>query len=232
MRLGALLIQGARSSCSPDCFENNPVATQAYGCLIAVMNDVAIIKDAKAALRIEASRRRARLDPARREASARDVATAGLPFLDLSSGRVIAGYRAIGEEFDPLPLLETLLGQGHTIVLPVVKAPRMPLIFRRWQPGDRLEMGAFDVLVPTSDKPTLEPDILLVPMLTFDRSGYRLGYGAGFYDRTIARLRVERTVAAVGLAFAEQEIDAVPHDAFDERLDWVVTPNGPYRIER
>lgn len=196
------------------------------------MNDVAITKDAKAALRVDAGRRRAALDPARREAGARKVAAAGLPFLDLGSRRVVAGYRAIAEEFDPLPLLEALLDQGHAIVLPVVVAPRMPLAFRQWQPGDKLQKGAFDVPVPAPDKQTLEPDILLVPLLTFDRSGYRLGYGAGFYDRTLARLRARRTVEAVGLAFAEQEVDAVPHDAFDERLDWVVTPDGPCRIER
>ena len=196
------------------------------------MNDLATIQDAKAALRAKAGRRRAGLDPAGRVAGARRVAAAGLPFLDLGSCRVIAGYRAIGEEFEPLPLLEMLFEEGHTIALPVVEAPGKPLVFRRWQPDDRLEVGAFDVPVPTSDKPRLEPDLLLVPMLTFDRLGYRLGYGAGFYDRTLASLRAGRPVVAVGLAFAEQEVDAVPHDAFDERLDWIVTPNGPFRIER
>ena len=196
------------------------------------MNDLATIKDAKAALRVEAGRRRAGLDPAGREAGARKVAATGLPFLDLVSDSVIAGYRAIGEELDPSLLLEGLFEEGQTIVLPVVVAAGQPLVFRRWQPGDLLETGAFDVPVPTPDQPTLEPDLLLVPMLTFDRSGYRLGYGAGFYDRTLARLRARRPPVAVGLAFAEQEVDAVPHDAFDEKLDWVVTPDGPFRIER
>ena len=196
------------------------------------MNDLATIKDAKAALRVEAGRRRAGLDPADREAGARKVAIAGLPFLDPGSRSVIAGYRAIGEELDPSLLLDRLFEEGQTIVLPVVVAAGQPLVFRRWQRGDRLETGAFDVPVPTPDQPTLEPDLLFVPMLTFDRSGYRLGYGAGFYDRTLARLRDRRPVVAVGLAFAEQEVDAVPHDAFDEKLDWVVTPDGPFRIER
>ena len=94
-----------------------------------------------------------------------------------------------------------------------------------------LERGAFDVPVPLTDKPALDPDIVLVPLLAFDRSGYRLGYGAGFYDRTLAGLRARRAVIAVGLAFGEQEVDALPHDARDERLDWVVTPGAFLRIE-
>ncbi len=186
---------------------------------------------AKAALRADASRRRAALEPAYRRSAAERVAAAGLPFLDRTGSRVISAYRAIADELDPLPLLEALLGQGHAIALPVVVALRKPLIFRRWQPGDALETGAFDVPVPLPDEPVLEPDVLLAPLLAFDRTGYRLGYGAGFYDRTLAVLRARRPVTAVGLAFGEQEVDAVPHDARDERLDWVVTPAGFLRIE-
>ena len=82
---------------------------------------------------------------------------------------------------------------------------------------------------PLPDKPVLEPDVVLVPLLAFDATGYRLGYGGGFYDRTLARLRAIKPVVAVGIAYDELKVDAVPHLDYDQRLDWVLTPSGPLR---
>jgi 5-formyltetrahydrofolate cyclo-ligase len=89
--------------------------------------------------------------------------------------------------------------------------------------------GVWGISEPTADKPEVEPDILLVPLLAFDNAGRRLGYGGGFYDRTLHALRAKKQVTAVGLAYDEQRVDAVPHLDYDQRLDWVLTPSGPLR---
>jgi 5-formyltetrahydrofolate cyclo-ligase len=104
-----------------------------------------------------------------------------------------------------------------------------PLQFRRWSPGDPLRTVQWGIREPAEAAPVVEPDVLLVPLLAFDRGGHRLGYGGGYYDRTLRALRSRRPVTAVGLAFAEQEVDAVPHLDYDERLDWVLTPLGAIR---
>ncbi len=102
-------------------------------------------------------------------------------------------------------------------------------MFRAWAPGDAMGRAVWGIAEPKADKPELEPDVLLVPLLAFDRRGWRLGYGGGFYDRTLAALRARKAIAAVGVGFDEQLIDAVPHLDYDERLDWVLTPSGPLR---
>ena len=107
-----------------------------------------------------------------------------------------------------------------------------PLIFRAWTPGDAMDQGVWGIAEPKPDKPELEPDVLLVPLLAFDRAGWRMGYGGGFYDRTLRGLACAQAVIAVGLAYDEQNIDAVPHLDYDERLDWVLTPSGPIRCAR
>jgi 5-formyltetrahydrofolate cyclo-ligase len=115
------------------------------------------------------------------------------------------------------------------LALPVVVAKRQPLVFRAWTPGDAMDKGVWDIPQPKADKPVLEPDILLVPLLAFDLQGRRLGYGGGFYDRTLAGLRARKPITAVGLAYDEQQVDEVPHLDYDQRLDWVLTPSGPIR---
>jgi 5-formyltetrahydrofolate cyclo-ligase len=104
-----------------------------------------------------------------------------------------------------------------------------PLLFRAWAPGDAMDRAVWGIAEPKADKPELEPEVLLVPLLAFDRRGWRLGYGGGFYDRTLAALRARKAVAAVGVGFDEQRVDAVPHLDYDQRLDWVLTPSGPLR---
>jgi len=94
-----------------------------------------------------------------------------------------------------------------------------------------MDKAVWNIAEPKPDKPALDPDILIVPLLAFDRAGWRLGYGGGFYDRTLRDLRARKAIVAVGLAFDEQQVDAVPHLDYDERLDWVLRPSGPLRCE-
>ena len=150
----------------------------------------------------------------------------------LEHSPVIAGYWPMTDEIDVRPLLGRLHDQGRTIVLPVVVAGGKPLIFRRWQPGMALEEGAFGTQHPGPGQPEESPGCLIVPLLAFDRRGYRLGWGAGFYDRTLAGLRLTGPVIAVGVAFHAQQVDRVPQTPKDRQLDWIVTDQavlGPMR---
>jgi 5-formyltetrahydrofolate cyclo-ligase len=140
----------------------------------------------------------------------------------------IAGYLPVRREIDPLPAMLALCGLGFRVVVPVIGAREQPLGFREWTPGAATERGAFGVPVPVGGA-LLEPDVLLVPMLAFDRRGHRLGYGGGFYDRTIADLRARRAVTAIGIAYAAQELPEVPDSAHDMRLDAIVTEQGVIR---
>lgn len=136
---------------------------------------------------------------------------------------VVSGYHPIGSELDPRPLLAMLRGLGHEIALPVVTGRDAPLIFRVWHEGDAMLEGPFGVREPLPVAPEVTPDILLVPLLAFDRRGFRLGYGGGFYDRTLALLRRHGTPLAIGIAFAAQEVDRVPVAEYDQPLNWIVT---------
>jgi len=117
---------------------------------------------------------------------------------------------------------------GGYIAVARFNDPR-PLILRAWAPGDELAETTWGIREPLASSPEVFPDVVLVPLLVFDAAGYRLGYGGGFYDRTLASLRRRKPMIAVGLAYDEQRIDAVPHCDYDERLDWVLTPSGPLR---
>ncbi len=122
-----------------------------------------------------------------------------------------------------MPLLRCLAGAGARLALPVVVGRGKPLIMRAWSFGAPLVAGVWGIREPPADAPELFPDILIVPLLAFDRRGHRIGYGAGYYDMTIARLRAMKTVTAIGVAFAMQEIAAVPATPRDARLDLVLT---------
>jgi 5-formyltetrahydrofolate cyclo-ligase len=141
---------------------------------------------------------------------------------------VVAAYLPIRDEIDPVPAMLALSGLGYAIAVPVIEGRGRPLVFRRWTQGSATVPGLFGVPVP-ADGERLEPDALIVPMLAFDRRGHRLGYGGGFYDRTIAELRARREVAAVGFAYADQEMPEVPDSEHDMRLDAVVTEAGVIR---
>ena len=136
---------------------------------------------------------------------------------------VVSGYHPIGSELDPRPLLAILRFQGHEIALPVVADRGAPLVFRVWREGDSMSEGAFGVREPLPEAAEVKPDILLVPMLAFDRRGFRLGYGGGFYDRTLESLRRDGAPVAIGIAFAAQEVDRVPVAEYDQPLNWIIT---------
>lgn len=153
-------------------------------------------------------------------------------FADLSAGSVIAGYWPKGAEVDVRYLLDRLESLGHSLALPVMQGPERPLIFRRWKRGDDLVPGPFHVQEPMEDSPQVTPDLLLVPLLAFDAEGWRLGYGGGFYDRTLDELRANPQVRSVGVAFNAQQVPEIPHDDFDRRLDGVLTETGLVWVEK
>ena len=140
-----------------------------------------------------------------------------------SGGRMVAGYVATRSELDPREALRGLRALGYDLCLPVIEAADRPLRFRKWEPGSPLRPGVFGVPVP-ADGDWVEPDLLLVPLLAFDLAGHRLGYGGGFYDRTLAALRAKPGRGlAYGLAFEAQQLAEVPHGLLDSRLDGIIT---------
>ena len=152
------------------------------------------------------------------------------------SAHIVSAYLPMRTELDAIPLLQALADAGLMTALPVVVARDTTLQFRGWTPGGATVPAGFGTGEPPPDNPTVEPDLLLVPLLAFDRHGWRLGYGGGYYDRTLRALRRSaagrRATHAVGIAFDEQEIDAVPHLDYDERLDAILTPAGLRRFAR
>lgn len=139
---------------------------------------------------------------------------------------VVSGFYPYKDEIDTRPLLGKLAGEGWTTALPIVVGKAVPLEFRRWLPGEPTISGIWNIPRPAETAPLVEPDVLIVPLLSFDRRGYRLGYGGGFYDRTLEMLRARKRVVAIGVAFAAQEVGHVPHDGLDQRLDFVMTEQG------
>ena len=184
----------------------------------------------KQALRHAALSRRAALPVEQRVRAAEAVGEIGLSCLDLNRPTIISGYYPVGEELDVRPLLIRLIGEGHTIGLPITRKDQ-PLIFRAWTPETEMTRGAMGIPRPTRDAPEVVPSVLLVPLAAFDDRGYRVGYGGGFYDRTLAKLRASASVTAVGVAFAEQQVERVPNEPHDERLDWLLTPEGVKGVE-
>lgn len=148
----------------------------------------------------------------------------------LAPGTIVSGFWPLPSEIDPRPVLYHLHARGHPVALPVVTGRGRPLTFRHWRPGLELIPGSFGVLHPGPEAPEALPRLLIVPLLAFDRRGYRLGYGGGFYDRTLTGLRRTGRTVAVGVAFAMQEVEATPRDETDEPLDWVVTEREAIRL--
>ena len=162
-------------------------------------------------------------------AAAERIARHGIAFAGRPAPAVVSGFLAIGEEIDPAPLMQRLLAEGYRLCLPVMEGKEKPLVFRAWAPGEPLAETLWGIREPLPAAPALDPDVVLGPLLAFDAAGYRLGYGGGFYDRTLARLRALKPIVSIGIAFDEQRVDAVPHLDYDERLDWVLTPSGPLK---
>jgi len=189
------------------------------------MTDSDTSPNLKAELRRAALARRDALPAAERMAAAQAIAEQGLP-VDVEPGAIVSGFSPLKSEISPLPLLRRLADAGVQLALPVVAGRGQPLIMRAWSFGAPLNAGVWGIREPPADARQVFPDILIVPLLAFDRTGHRIGYGAGYYDMTIAGLRAMKQVVAIGIAFAAQEIAAVPATPRDARLDLVLTEQG------
>lgn len=180
------------------------------------------IAEAKREARQAAAKRRAAAHAALKDTAGAALAGHGLPAGIAATG-IVSGFIPYKSEIDTEPLLERLHRQGWRTCLPVVIAAEQPLLFRAWTPGEALIPGVWDIPIPPETAPEVLPDVLLVPMLAFDRQGYRLGYGGGFYDRTLEKLRDIKKVWAIGVAYAAQEAETVPRGPHDAPLDYVMT---------
>src|ERR1700681_3052437 len=176
----------------------------------------------KSTLRAAALAARDALSSEHRAAAAQAIAVRGLP-IEIMPGAVVAGYSPIRSEIDPAPLMRKLAAPGVQLALPAIIAGDQPLKFRAWSPNDRLRRGRLGILEPPPDAAEIIPDILLVPLAAFDRLGHRIGYGAEHYDRTLAQLRELKAITAIGVAFAAQQVEAVPALLHDVALDYVLT---------
>jgi 5-formyltetrahydrofolate cyclo-ligase len=188
------------------------------------------IRSQKRALRAALIARRAALDAPLRAAAGAAFAQIGLTFLGPTPhGTIVSAFAPLPDEARLWPLLRRLAREPYRLALPVMRGKGSALMFRAWTPGDTLEHRVWGIAEPTADKPELDPDILLVPLLAFDALGWRLGYGGGYYDRTLRALRARKSITAVGVGYDQQAVDAVPHLDYDERLDWVLRPSGPLK---
>jgi len=193
-----------------------------------------MIEERKKALRREAAERRAALFGRAGNAGTalRDLFLKRIPLPppDVQKlGAVISGFWPMDEEIDTRPLMLRLHDLGYRCCLPAVAGKAKPLVFRRWTPETRLLPDRFGVVAPGPGTIEAVPDILIVPLLAFDRAGWRLGYGAGFYDYTLTALRKSGKALAVGVGFAGQEVKSVPHDDFDQQVDWIVTEREAFK---
>ncbi len=153
------------------------------------------------------------------------LALASMPFplQARADFNVVSAFHPYQSEIDTRVLLGCLAGEGWTTCLPIVLGKGLPLEFRRWLPGEPLVKGVLGIERPPETSPVVEPDILIIPLLAFDRQGFRLGYGGGFYDRTLEKLRGLKNIVAIGVGYSAQEVEAVPHGAHDQPLDYMMT---------
>ena len=180
------------------------------------------IDDLKKTIRRDAVARRDALPAAERAKAAETIAARPFP-IAIKPGAIVSGFSSLKSEINPVPLMRKLADQGAQLALPVVAGKGKPLIMRAWSFGEPLDSGVWGIREPKADAREVEPDILIVPLLAFDRTGNRIGYGAGYYDLTISKLRAMKPTVAIGIAYAAQEIAAVPVTPRDAPLDLVLT---------
>ncbi|MFL6798792.1 MAG: 5-formyltetrahydrofolate cyclo-ligase [Xanthobacteraceae bacterium] len=186
------------------------------------MVETAALAELKAALRVDAAARRDALAQTERSAAAQAIA--GRPFpCPVRATSIVSGFMPLKSEINPLPLLRRLAQSGAQLALPVVAGRGKPLIMRSYAIGDQLASGPWGIREPMPDAPEVLPNIVIIPLLAFDRRGNRLGYGAGYFDMTLTALRSKKPIIAAGIAFAEQEVASVPTGPRDARLDLVLT---------
>lgn len=184
----------------------------------------------KADQRIVAHKRRRQMH-AQERAEASLAATRHFFDADVLGGReVVAGYWPIRDELDVRPIIIRLMDAGQAVCLPVVLGDEAPLELRLWQPSAPLYPSGFGTLAPEDGAPLATPDVILMPLLGFDRRGTRLGYGGGYYDRTLAML--DKRPVLVGFAFACQQFEDIPREPHDVPLDMIVTELGVRQFAR
>jgi len=186
------------------------------------MNQPTTIESLKSQIRRDAVARRDALPAAERAAAAATIAARPLP-VAVPPDAIVSGFSPLKSEINPVPLMRVFADAGARLALPVVAGRGKPLVMRAWNFGEPLVSGVWGIREPPKEAPEVFPDILIVPMLAFDRTGHRIGYGAGYYDMTIARLRGMKPVIALGIAYAAQEIAEIPTTPRDARLDFVLT---------
>ncbi len=187
----------------------------------------AIVED-KIRVRAEALSRRASVPAVTRLAFASRLAEAGLAAIGPRpepASTIVSVYHPIRGEADTASLMEALAGAAFITALPLTLGREEPLRFHLWRPGDPLARGNWNIPEPLPSAPLAKPDILFVPLAAFDRRGFRLGYGAGFYDNALARLRAQKPILAIGVAFGVQQVERVPCEPHDQRLDAIITEN-------
>ncbi len=183
----------------------------------------------KAALRKSALAARAALDPREQAAAAQAIAAFGGELVAEERPARVSLFFSVKGEIDTGPLAAKLVAAGVPLCLPVIVRKGEPLVFRSWKPGDPLEDKPFGLREPPESASEVVPDLLFVPLAAFDAAGARVGYGGGFYDRTLEKLRAVGPAFAVGLAFAAQQVEAVPVAGHDEPLDAILTEKGVIR---
>jgi 5-formyltetrahydrofolate cyclo-ligase len=179
--------------------------------------------DPKSVLRRQALDRRRDVDPATRAALSARLAAVGLAWAERWRPRIVAAFSSIRDEPYTGPLLAGLQAHGFATALPAAAARSTPLVFRLWRTGEPLIRGPLGAPEPTEAAAAVDPDLLFVPLSAFDRRGHRLGYGAGHYDRALKLLRAGGPIRAVGVAYAASEVDRIPDEPQDERLDFILT---------
>jgi len=175
-------------------------------------------------------RRRARF--ARDHPDAAEQAAAHFPARLVATAQVVGGYYPVGAELDPWPLLIRFAAAGAALTLPATTAIEAPLVFRLWSAGDSLAPDVLGIPSPTALRGVATPDLILAPMLAFDRTGGRLGQGGGSFDRTLAALRAHGPVMVVGVAFSGQEVETVPRETHDQPIDAILTERTFFEIGR
>jgi 5-formyltetrahydrofolate cyclo-ligase len=181
------------------------------------------LSDSKAALRAQALARRGLVTTAEAKAFAGRLGEIGAGLAAEHQAAAVSGFWPIKDEVSTLSLLESLAKRGIVTALPVMLGRDQPLTFRAWKPDEPLVEVQMKIKEPPPEAPEVLPDLLFVPLAAFDRQGHRLGYGAGYYDRTLAKLRALKTITAVGVAFEVQELQEIPQGPHDEPLDYVLT---------
>lgn len=152
--------------------------------------------------------------------------------IPLPEGAEVALYHKIGDELSTHYLGAALSEKGHMLALPITPKKKGPLSFRQFTPGMDLVEGKFGVMAPGNTSAEIHPMIVVLPLLGFTRSGTRLGYGGGYYDRTLAQLRKDSDILAVGFGYAAQEVDALPSTGLDQPLDWIVTEREAIEVRK